>query len=90
MLPNNNEDELVYKLNGVREQLASAQKMLGERNIKAMQLLRLLDAIPGDSELNQYQRRFTELCAQGLKDHMLILISMTNYLYDYLNVIVDS
>jgi hypothetical protein len=32
-----------------------------------MKLRRQLDAIPGNSELNQYQRRFTELCTQGKK-----------------------
>lgn len=30
-----------------------------------MKLRRQLDAVPGNSELNQYQRRFTELCTQG-------------------------
>lgn len=30
-----------------------------------MKLRRQLDAVPGNAELNQYQRRFTELCTQG-------------------------
>ena len=47
------------------EQLASVLKVLGERNILLAKLRRQLDAVPGRSELSQYSRRFTELCAQG-------------------------
>jgi hypothetical protein len=54
-------------VDSAREQLASALKILGEKNVNLMKLRRQLDAIPGNSELNQYQRRFTELCTQGKK-----------------------
>jgi len=60
-------DVIQKKLDAVKEQLKNARKLLGERNVICMKLLRQLDAIPGNSELNQYQRRFTELCTQGLK-----------------------
>ena len=54
-------------MDSAREQLAGALKILGEKNVNLMKLRRQLDAIPGNSELNQYQRRFTELCTQGKK-----------------------
>lgn len=52
-------------MDSAREQLAGALKILGEKNVNLMKLRRQLDAVPGNSELNQYQRRFTELCTQG-------------------------
>jgi hypothetical protein len=52
-------------VDSAREQLAGALKILGEKNVNLMKLRRQLDAVPGNSELNQYQRRFTELCTQG-------------------------
>lgn len=53
-------------MDSAREQLAGALKILGEKNVNLMKLRRQLDAVPGNAELNQYQRRFTELCTQGL------------------------
>ena len=58
-------EEMQHKSNAMKEQLSNGQKMLSERNMACMKLLRQLDAVPGNSELNQYQRRFTELCFQG-------------------------
>jgi len=57
-------EEMQHKSNAMKEQLSNGQKMLSERNMACMKLLRQLDAVPGNSELNQYQRRFTELCFQ--------------------------
>ena len=61
-----NEEQLKRQVEGVRQQLAGAQKTLGEKNVTLMRLRRQLDAVPSSAELNQYQRRFTELCAQGI------------------------
>lgn len=58
-------DKIQRRLDGVREQLAVAQKGLGEKNVALSKLRRQLDSVPGNAELNQYQRRFTELCTQG-------------------------
>lgn len=58
------EERLLMQLESVREQLLGAKKSLGEKNISVMRLRRQLDSIPGNAELNQYQRRFTELCLQ--------------------------
>lgn len=60
-----NQDQLKRQVESAREQLASALKSLGEKNVNLMKLRRQLDAVPGNAELNQYQRRFTELCTQG-------------------------
>lgn len=60
-----NQDQLKRQVESAREQLAGALKTLGEKNVHLMKLRRQLDAIPGNAELNQYQRRFTELCTQG-------------------------
>jgi hypothetical protein len=60
-----NQDHLKRQVDSAREQLAGALKILGEKNVNLMKLRRQLDAVPGNSELNQYQRRFTELCTQG-------------------------
>ena len=65
-MPAEEKDKIQKKLDAVSEQLKNAKRLLGERNVTYMKLLRQLDAIPGNSELNQYQRRFTELCTQGL------------------------
>ncbi|XP_046457734.1 coiled-coil domain-containing protein 93-like isoform X1 [Daphnia pulex] len=59
-----NQDHLKRQVDSAREQLAGALKILGEKNVNLMKLRRQLDAVPGNSELNQYQRRFTELCTQ--------------------------
>jgi len=63
-MPAEEKDRIQKKLDAVSEQLKNAKRLLGERNVTYMKLLRQLDAIPGNSELNQYQRRFTELCTQ--------------------------
>ncbi len=59
------ENKIQLKLDHVREQLNGAQKTLGEKNVAVSRLKRQLDSVPGNAELNQYQRRFTELCTQG-------------------------
>merc|ERR1740128_1214169 len=63
-MPAEEKDKIQHKSNAMKEQLSNGQKMLSERNMACMKLLRQLDAVPGNSELNQYQRRFTELCFQ--------------------------
>ncbi|XP_057377894.1 coiled-coil domain-containing protein 93-like [Daphnia carinata] len=59
-----NQDQLKRQVDSAREQLAGALKTLGEKNVNLLKLRRQLDAVPGNAELNQYQRRFTELCTQ--------------------------
>lgn len=59
-----NQDQLKRQVDSAREQLTGALKILGEKNVNLMKLRRQLDAVPGNAELNQYQRRFTELCTQ--------------------------
>ncbi|KAI9557841.1 hypothetical protein GHT06_014590 [Daphnia sinensis] len=59
-----NQDQLKRQVDSAREQLTGALKILGEKNVHLMKLRRQLDAVPGNAELNQYQRRFTELCTQ--------------------------
>jgi len=58
------EQRLSKQLVSVGEQLAGAKKTLGEKNVNVLRLRRQLDSVPGNAELNQYQRRFTELCLQ--------------------------
>jgi len=58
------EELLNQQLDGARQQLSSTLKILGEKNVTLSKLRRQLDAVPGSSELNQYHRRFTELCTQ--------------------------
>lgn len=71
-----NHDQLKRQVESAREQLAGALKTLGEKNMSLMRLRRQLDAVPGNAELNQYQRRFTELCAQGV---LSLFYSVTFY-----------
>lgn len=66
-----NQDQLKRQVESAREQLAGAQKILGEKNMIVLKLRRQLDAVPGNAELNQYQRRFTELCSQGYSSFSL-------------------
>lgn len=72
-----NHDQLKRQVESAREQLGGALKTLGEKNMSLMRLRRQLDAVPGNAELNQYQRRFTELCAQGV--FLPLLFSYTFY-----------
>ena len=60
-----NQEKARQQFNSAQEQLASVLKVLGEKNVTLSKLRRQLDAVPGNSELNQYHRRFTELCSQG-------------------------
>ena len=74
-------------MDSAREQLAGALKSLGEKNVHLMKLRRQLDAVPGNAELNQYQRRFTELCTQG--GILIIIINICKILL-ILYIIIDS